>query len=72
MPLRESMKPNAHPEGIAILASIVRNYGAEPYIIDLNGYRINGASIMKVGDSVRIGTPGVHLELITLDMDNGT
>ena len=38
----------------------------------LNGNRINGSSVLKVGDSVRIGTPGVHLELITLDMDNGT
>ena len=40
MPLRESAKPNTPPEGPAILASILRQYGAEPHIIDLNGYRI--------------------------------
>ena len=41
-------------------------------LANINGNRINGSSVLKVGDSVRIGTPGVHLELITLDMDNGT
>jgi len=40
MPLRESAKPNTPPEGPAILASILRKYGAEPHIIDLNGYRV--------------------------------
>jgi hypothetical protein len=41
MPLRESAKPNTPPEGPALLASILRQYGAEPHIIDLNGYRIH-------------------------------
>ena len=40
MPLRESALPNTPPEGPGILASIIRQYGGEPYIIDLNGYRI--------------------------------
>jgi len=40
MPLRESAMPNTPPEGPGILASILRKYGAEPAIIDLNGYRI--------------------------------
>jgi len=40
MPLRESAQPNTPPEGPGILASVVRKYGAEPSIIDLNGYRI--------------------------------
>ena len=40
MPLRETALPNVPPEGPAILANIVRHYGGEPYIIDLNGYRI--------------------------------
>jgi len=41
MPLRESAKPNTPPEGPALLASILRQYGADPHIIDLNGYRIH-------------------------------
>ena len=40
MPLRESACPNTPPEGPGILAAITRQYGAEPYILDLNGYRI--------------------------------
>ena len=40
MPLRETARPNIPPEGPAILAAICRKYGAEPHIIDLNGYRI--------------------------------
>jgi len=39
MPLRESAMPNTPPEGPAILASILRRYGATVHIIDLNGYR---------------------------------
>ena len=42
MPLRESAMPNVPPEGPGILAAIVRQYGAEPSIIDLNAYRIKG------------------------------
>ena len=40
MPLRETACPNTPPEGPGILAAIARQYGAEPHIIDLNGYRI--------------------------------
>ena len=40
MPLRESAQPNTPPEGPAILSSILRQYGADVHIIDLNGYRI--------------------------------
>ena len=40
MPLRESAAPNTPPEGPAILAAIVRRYGGDPYLLDLNGYRI--------------------------------
>ena len=40
MPLREAAVPNVPPEGPGILSAIVRKYGGEPYIIDLNGYRI--------------------------------
>jgi radical SAM superfamily enzyme YgiQ (UPF0313 family) len=47
MPLRESARPNCPPEGPALLASIVRRYGATPYIIDLNGYRIKDRESKK-------------------------
>tara|TARA_R110000824_G_scaffold58345_6_gene157800 strand:- start:5712 stop:7430 length:1719 start_codon:yes stop_codon:yes gene_type:complete len=48
MPLRESAKPNVAPEGPGILASIVRDYGADPYILDLNAYRvIDGRSVKQ-------------------------
>ena len=40
MPLRESALPNTPPEGPGILAAIARKYGAEPYILDLNAYRV--------------------------------
>jgi len=40
MPLRESALPNTPPEGPGILSAIARQYGASPFIIDLNGYRI--------------------------------
>ena len=40
MPLRESALPNTPPEGPLILAAILRNFGAETHIIDLNAYRI--------------------------------
>jgi len=40
MPLREAATPNTPPEGPGILSAIVRQYGGEPYILDLNGYRI--------------------------------
>ena len=40
MPLREAASPNTPPEGPGILSAIVRRYGGEPSIIDLNGYRI--------------------------------
>ena len=40
MPLRESAKPNAPPQGPALLAARLRQYGANPIILDLNAYRI--------------------------------
>jgi|TARA_R110000824_G_scaffold62061_3_gene164551 hypothetical protein len=40
MPLREDSKPNVPPEGPGILSAIVRKFGGEPSIIDLNAYRI--------------------------------
>tara|TARA_Y100001938_G_scaffold122272_1_gene170573 strand:- start:10392 stop:12086 length:1695 start_codon:yes stop_codon:yes gene_type:complete len=49
MPLRETALPNVPPEGPGILAAIARRYGAEPYIIDLNGYRIKDKLAEKRG-----------------------
>ena len=49
MPLRESASPNTPPEGPGILAAITRQYGAEPYIIDLNAYRIKDDLAEKRG-----------------------
>ena len=47
MPLRESALPNTPPEGPGILSSIVREYGGEPHIIDLNAYRIKDEESQK-------------------------
>ena len=49
MPLRETALPNVPPEGPAILASIIRSYGGDPYILDLNGYRIKDEIALKRG-----------------------
>ena len=51
MPLRESATPNVPPEGPGILASICRNYGADPYILDLNSYRTKDEESEKLGMS---------------------
>ena len=40
MPLRESATPNTPPQGPGLLAARLRQYGAEPTILDLNAYRI--------------------------------
>ena len=40
MPLREAATPNCPPEGPLILSAIVRQYGGEPSVLDLNGYRV--------------------------------
>lgn len=40
MPLRESARPNTPPQGPGLMAARLRQYGAEPSIVDLNAYRI--------------------------------
>jgi radical SAM superfamily enzyme YgiQ (UPF0313 family) len=40
MPLREAAPPNNAPLGPAILAAVLRDWGALPTILDLNAYRI--------------------------------
>ncbi len=40
MPLRESARPNTPPQGPALMAARLREYGANVTIVDLNAYRI--------------------------------
>lgn len=47
MRLRESAVPNSPPKGPAILAAILRQYGAEVSILDLNAYRIKDDIAVK-------------------------
>lgn len=38
----------------------------------LNGHRIDGSTVLQVGDSLRVGTPGYEFRLITTDESHGT
>ena len=49
MPLRESATPVVAPEGPAILASVLRKYGATVSILDLNSYRIRDKYAESMG-----------------------
>ncbi len=49
MPLRESALPNTPPEGPLILAAILRRFGAEVHLIDLNAYRIKDDTATQRG-----------------------
>jgi predicted component of type VI protein secretion system len=33
----------------------------------LNGHRIDGSTVLEVGDSIRIGSPGYEFQVITTD-----
>jgi hypothetical protein len=37
----------------------------------LNGYRIDGSTVLQVGDSVRVGSPGYEFHLITTEEKGG-
>lgn len=37
----------------------------------LNGHRISGSTVLQVGDSLRIGSPGFEFQLITTDESHG-
>lgn len=37
----------------------------------LNGHRVDGSSVLQVGDALRIGSPGFEFQLITTDTRNG-
>ena len=38
----------------------------------LNGHRINGSAVLQTGDSIRVGTPGFELRLISAEMQRGS
>ncbi|MBT8084520.1 MAG: FHA domain-containing protein [Woeseia sp.] len=38
----------------------------------LNGHRIDGSTVLQIGDSLRVGTPGFEFLLITMDEAHGT
>ena len=71
MPLRETSPPTVPPEGPGILSSIVRKYGGEPYIIDLNGYRIKEKMPNNIGEfrvplgKVEVTKEGNDITLVT-------
>jgi hypothetical protein len=37
----------------------------------LNGHRIDGSTVLQVGDALRVGTPGYEFQLITTDENHG-
>lgn len=37
----------------------------------VNGHRINGSTVLQIGDSVRIGSPGFEFQLITTEKNHG-
>lgn len=37
----------------------------------VNGHRIDGSSVLQIGDSLRVGSPGYEFRLITTDERNG-
>lgn len=38
----------------------------------LNGHRIDGSAVLQTGDSIRVGTPGFELKLISAEMQHGS
>ena len=38
----------------------------------LNGHRIDGSAVLQTGDSIRVGTPGFELRLISAEMAYGS
>jgi hypothetical protein len=48
---------------------VLRDYSR--YGTFLNGHRIDGSAILQVGDRIRIGTPGIELQLITAEGGDG-
>ncbi len=49
MPIREQARPNNPPIGPALLAARLRQFGAEPFLIDLNVYRIRDEEAERRG-----------------------
>ena len=38
----------------------------------LNGHRIDGSAVLQTGDSIRVGTPGFELRLISAELGHGS
>jgi len=49
---------------------IVRDFSR--YGTFLNGHRIDGSAVLQIGDSLRLGTPGFELRLITAEKIDGS
>jgi hypothetical protein len=49
---------------------IVRDFSR--YGTFLNGHRIDGSAVLRVGDLIRLGTPGYELRLIATESNNGS
>lgn len=49
---------------------VVRDYSR--YGTFLNGHRIDGSAILQIGDRIRIGTPGIELQLIATEGSGGS
>jgi len=49
---------------------IVRDFSR--YGTFLNGHRIDGSAVLQIGDSLRLGTPGFELRLITAEKTDGS
>ena len=48
---------------------IVRDYSR--FGTFLNGHRLEGSAVLEPGDTIRVGTPGFELRLITVEQDHG-
>jgi hypothetical protein len=48
---------------------VLRDYSR--YGTFLNGHRLEGSAVLQAGDSLRIGTPGFELRLITVKQNDG-
>lgn len=49
---------------------VVRDFSR--YGTFLNGHAIDGSAVLQVGDSIRLGTPGFELQLITTERPHGS
>jgi len=65
--------------GVSRRHCVVRNDNGQCVLTDysrygtfLNGHRIDGSAVLQTGDSIRVGTPGFELRLISAEMQRGS